>query len=182
MGTFTAFYAPVAAAVLAVAGCGGGHDNGGGKTVDEYVKQECAFMADFNGKFQKLLHEYTVNAVNANKSAANQTALADTVDAIGNLYDDFRVKSKELGDSPTGEDRGDDAEAVVKTAIAQFHDIASSIRVATTASDLEAAAAKIPQLAERMVKQGAEMKAKNPTPKLDEARKAVPGCSELFGG
>ena len=179
MGARACFGAGVTALALVLAGCGAGHDNnsGSGRTLDEYVKEECTLMTDFNDRFQKLLHDYTANS-------RNQTALADTVDAFGNLYDDMWVKSEKLGDPPNGEGVGGDAEAqaVAKSAVSQFHDIASSIRAAKTDTHLQAAVAKVPDLAQRMVKQGAEMKKKYPTPELDQARKAVPGCSELFGG
>lgn len=177
MGARACFCAAASALVLVFAGCGAGHDSGGGRTLGEYVKEECALMADFNDRFQKLLHDFTANI-------RNQTAEADTVDAFGDLYDEMSVKSKKLGDPPNGEGVGGDAEAeaVMKSVVAQFHDIASSIRAAKTDSDLQAAVAKVPDLSERMVKQGAEMKTKYPTPQLDQARKAVPGCSELFGG
>ena len=176
MGARACFRAAASALVLVLVGCGAGHESGsGGRTLDEYVKEECTLMADFNDRFQRLLHDFAANS-------RSQTALADTVDAFGDLYDDMWVKSKKLGDPPNGEGVDAEAEAVAKSAVAQFHDIALSIRAAKTDNDLQAAVAKVPDLAERMVKQGAEMKTKYPTPELDQARKAVPGCSELFGG
>jgi hypothetical protein len=177
MGARASLCAALSAVVLALAGCGAdtGNDSSG-IALDEYVKQSCAILIDFNDRFQKLLHDFAANN-------RNQTALADTVSAMGDLYDELLVKSQKLGDPPNHEGvAGDEeAEAAMKSAVSQFHDIASSIRAAKTDSDIAAAVDRLTDTATRMATQGAELKKKYPTPELDRAMKAIPGCNNTPG-
>jgi hypothetical protein len=174
MGMRANFCAVLATVVLAISGCGGG--NNSGAALDTFVKQECAMMADFNDRLQKLLHDFVINS-------SNQPALGDTVSAIADLLDHQRTESAKLGDPPNGEGVAGNAEseAAVESAIQQFRALAASIRTAKTEADLQAAVAKVPDIAAEMAKQAAEVLAKYPTPELKQARKAVPGCSALFG-
>ncbi|HEX5145021.1 MAG TPA: hypothetical protein VFW21_14245, partial [Mycobacterium sp.] len=152
-----------------------GHDTGG-RTLGDYAKAECDLMADYTDHFQKLLHDFTANM-------RNQAALADTVAAFGDAQQDMLAKSDALGDPPNGEGVAGDAEAkaLTKSAVQQFHDLASSIRVAETEADIRTGVSKVTDLAVRLGQQGAELKKKYPTPELEKARMAIPGCSELFG-
>jgi hypothetical protein len=133
-------------------------------------------LIDFNDRFQKLLHDFFANM-------RNQAALADTVSAMGDLYDEVLAKSDKLGDPPNDKGGDGDAEAedFAKSASRQFHEIASSIRTAKTDTDIQAQVTKLGDLSERMVAKGAELKKKYPNPELDQAKKAVPGCGDLPG-
>jgi hypothetical protein len=176
MGLRVRLCAASAAVVLALSGCGGDHSATSTRSLDDYVKAECAMLADFRDQFQKLVHDFVANI-------RNQPAMADTVSAMGDLYQGMITKTDELGDPPNGEGVGGDAEAraAVESASAQFHDIASSIRAAKTDTEIQAAIARVQHLSEQMVKQGADLKKKYPTPEIDKAKQAVPGCSDSPG-
>jgi len=128
-------------------------------------------LIDFKTRFQKLTQDLMANI-------HNQTALADTVSAMADLYDEMLAKGKKLGDAPNGENVGDEATEEVKSVVNQLRDIASSIRTAKTDGDIQAALSKFQDVVEQAAKQGAELKKKYPTPEIDRAKKAIPGCSD----
>ena len=174
MGVRAGFGAVLSAVVLLLGGCGGSSGSGGGMTLDEYVKEECAILIDFKGQLQQLTHDLMSNL-------HNQAALADTVSAMADLYDEMLAKSEKLGDAPNGENVGDEATDAVKSVAKQLHDIASSIRTAKTDSDIQVALSKFQDVVEGSAKQGAELKKKYQTPEIDRAKQAIPGCSDELG-
>ena len=48
-------------------------------------------------------------------------------------------------------------------------------------SDIQAALSKLQSVVERAAKPAAKLKKKYPSPKIDRARKAIPGCSDEPG-
>jgi methyl-accepting chemotaxis protein len=162
--------AMLSAMAVVLSGC---HANDTGKaSLDDYVKKECAITVDFKDRLGRLTRDFATN-VN------DQTAMADTVQHIADLYDEVIAKDHELGDPPNGEGTSDsdEVERAARSLVDALHKVATDIRTAKTNEDVQAAIARMNDAIVKSTTTAAEWKKKHPTPEIDRLQKAYPGCS-----
>ena len=145
----------------------------GRPSLDEYVKKECAITVDFKDRLGRLTRDFATNA-------KDQSALADTVQNIANLYDELIAKDNELGDPPNGEGTADsnEVERAARSLAHELHGVATDIRTAKTNDDVQTAITRMNNAIVKSTTTAAEWKKKHPTPELDRLEKAYPGCSD----
>ena len=74
--------AMLAAMAVVLSGC---HANDADTaSLDDYVKKECAMTVDFKDRLGRLTRDFAT-------SINDQTAMADTVQQIADLYDEVRI-------------------------------------------------------------------------------------------
>lgn len=142
-------------------------------SVEEYVMRECAITVDFKDRLGVLTRDFATKF-------KNRAALADTVQAMSDLYEEVLVKSEELGDPPNGEgtDDGGEVEQAARTLVVELDKAATDIRGATTDDEVQAAIGRMNDTILKSANIAAEFKKNQPTPELDELKKAHPGCSD----
>ena len=163
--------AMLAAMAVVLSGC---HANDADTaSLDDYVKKECAMTVDFKDRLGRLTRDFAT-------SINDQTAMADTVQQIADLYDEVIVKDHELGDPPNGEGTSDsgEVERAVRFLVDELHKVAMDIRTAKTNEGVQAAIARMNDAIVKSTTTAAEWKKKHPTPEIDRLKKAYPGCSD----
>jgi hypothetical protein len=163
--------AMLSAMTVILSGCDA--NDTGNAALDDYVKKECAIIVDFKDRLGRLTRDFATNA-------KDQTALADTVQHIADLYDELIAKDHELGDPPNGEGTSDsdEVERAARSLVDELHKVATDIRSAKTNDDVQAAIARMNDAIVESTTTAAEWKKKHPTPEIDRLEKAYPGCSD----
>jgi hypothetical protein len=142
-------------------------------TLDAYAQQDCTLKMDFQVKVEPLLRDLSA-------SGAHPSSAADTLSSMSKLLDDAAAKVEELGDPPNGEGEGG-AKAgadMIRSMAKDYDRLATAIRTAETDDELEAAFDEAQQVFSRFGPLLREYQQKYPTPELDEAEKAIPGCTD----
>ena len=167
----TIFVAPL----LVLSGCGTGDSDQA--ALDDYVKKECVILIDFKDRMGSLTRDFATNI-------QDQAALADTVEDISKLYNEVLSKGDELGDPPNGEGvgGGDEVDKAARALVDNLHTIAGDIRAAKSDGEVLAAVAHLNDEVQKSMKVAADWKKQHPTPELDRAREAIPGCSDEPAG
>ncbi|MGW6730723.1 hypothetical protein ACWF9G_32895 [Nocardia sp. NPDC055029] len=158
---------------VALGGCGSGTDAVG---LDDYVRSECEITI----RYQARMHELARRILEST-GPATQTQLADVATEMARLFDELAEESEELGEPPNGETTGNAEEVLAATrqTATELADSATRLRSATSAAELTAALDGFQQVLARGGTRGRELRQQEaPTPELDEARKAIPGCEE----
>jgi methyl-accepting chemotaxis protein len=152
-----------------VGGCGA---DAGSTSLDAYVKKECAILVDFRDQMGQLTKEFAINI-------RDQAAMADTVQKIADLFRDTQLKADELGDAPNGEGTGgDEVEQAMRTLVDQLDKIANEMRAANSDQEVQAAVGRMNHAIMKAMTTAADWKKSHPTPELDRAKAAIPGCSD----
>lgn len=145
----------------------------GNASLDDYVEKECAIIVEFKDQLGRLTRDFATNA-------KDQTALADTVQDMAELYDELIAKSNELGEPPNGEGTADsdEVERAARSLADELHGVAVDIRTAKANDDVQAAIARMNDAIVKSTTTAAEWKKKHPTPELDRLKQEYPGCSD----
>jgi hypothetical protein len=160
---------------LVLGGCGTG--DSGQAAVDDYVKKECAILVDFKDRMGSLTRDFANNV-------HDQSALADTVEEMSKLYHELLAKSDELGEPPNGEgaDGDDEVDRAARALADNLHAIAGDIRNAKSDAEVQSAVAHLNDEVLKSVRVAKDWKKQHPTPELDRAKKAIPGCADEPSG
>ncbi|MBH0776623.1 hypothetical protein [Nocardia bovistercoris] len=167
----------VASVIVAVAigGCGGDPPAVG---LDEYVRAECEISMRYQGRMQDLTRRMLETT-----GPAAQTGLADIASDMSALFYGLADETEALGNAPNGENALDSRESLTETrrTAQELADSATRIRAAGSEGEQTAAFENFQQVLVTAGRRGAEMQAKSaPTPELDRARRAVPGCADAM--
>ena len=154
---------------LIVSGCGANSEN---TSMDAYVHRECTLLIGFRDQMGRLTKEFATNM-------RDQSAMADTVQKIADLYREFLVKADELGDAPNGEGAGgEQVEQAARTLVDQLDKVANDIRDARSDNEVRAAVNRMNDAIMKATTAAADWDKDHPTPELDRAKAAIPGCSD----
>ncbi|MET9212357.1 MULTISPECIES: hypothetical protein [Actinomycetes] len=160
------------AAVL-LSGCGSGEEV---NSLDAYVRSEC----EITMRTQTRLHDLSRRMMEVGGPTI-QTDLATIIAEMARAYEDLLADVEKLGAPPNGESSGTDEQAVAATRLSarELADSANRIRSATSQEALDSAFEDFQQVLAAIATRGLELQQqqKQPTPELDKARAAVPGCA-----
>jgi hypothetical protein len=170
-GVCKALIAMLSLLTVVLSGCHSSDTSG--DALGDWVKKECAIVADFKDRLGHLTRDFATNA-------KDQTALADTVQKMADLYDEVMKKDDGLGDPPNGEGTGDgdELEKATRSLIDELHGVASDFRSAKSNADIQAAISRMNNAIAKSMTTAAEWKKNHPTPEIDRLEKAYPGCSD----
>lgn len=171
----TGLVTALAIVAVALGGCGSGTDTVG---LDDYVRSECEIAI----RYQARMHELARRMLEST-GPSTQTQLTDIAAEMSRLFVELADESEKLGEPPNGETTGNAQEALAATrqTATELADSATRLRSATSAAELTVALDDFQQVLARAGMRGTELRQQQaPTPELDEARKAVPGCEEAL--
>ncbi|MFI9503372.1 hypothetical protein [Nocardia sp. NPDC052566] len=143
------------------------------RNLDDYARTVCKAESEYKnsaaGLFRKLLEKAIV--------PNGQPALADAIDGFARLLDDLAVKNEEFGDPPNGEGAGrakalaDDQRRTAR----EVRSIAEATRT-TESANVKQMLTDLKQTLLGGATRETEVLQKYPTPELDSAKRAIPGC------